>query len=86
MGDEVRNKVLADLSTFSHVPVEKIKDTDRLKQDLNLNHTDLVFLAMSLRSFIQHRKPSATLKVAEIEKDGMTVADLVKLVQEKVKP
>jgi len=85
MNDEIRDKILADLSTFSHVPVGKIKDTDRLQQDLNLTHTDLVFLAMSLRAFIQHRKPSATLKVAEIEKAGMTVADLIKLVHDKVK-
>jgi len=84
MSDEVRDKVLADLSTFSHVPVDQIKDTDRLQEDLSLNHTDLVFLAMSLRAFIQHRKPSSTLKVSEIEKAGMTVADLVKLVKGKV--
>jgi len=86
MGDDLRGKVLQDLSDLSHVPVPQIKDTDKLADDLNLTHNDLVFLTMSLLAAIQQHKPSATLKVSEVEKPGMTVGDLVTLVNAKVQP
>jgi|GEM_PF-6214770 len=80
----VRKDVLHFLEAFSGKPNADIKDADRLSIELHLDHPAFIFLAMSLRGYIQHLAPGATLKTSEIETDSFTVLKLIELVSQRV--
>jgi hypothetical protein len=76
------------LDAFSGKPWSSIRDSDRLQEDLRLDHAALVLLAQSLRGYITRHNPQMTqgvLGVTEIETSGFTALQLIDLTTTRIR-
>jgi hypothetical protein len=80
---EIETRVIHDVAKAANLKPSSVKLTDILA-DLGIDHVGFVFLAGSLRAYIQHTAPKNSLRVDEVEKDGLTVAQLRDLVALRV--
>ncbi|MFP9100908.1 hypothetical protein ACLI09_17820 [Flavobacterium sp. RHBU_24] len=82
---KIENDVKAYVASYSHLAIGLIQDGHVLaKPPLNLDDTALAFLAGSLRSYVRHYKPSATVLASEVRKKGLTVKLLIDLITNKL--
>jgi hypothetical protein len=80
---EIKARVVHDAAKAANLSPSSVTLTDVLA-DLGIDHFGFVFLAGSLRAYIQHTAPTNSLRVDEVEKDGLTVAQLRDLVARRV--
>jgi hypothetical protein len=66
-----------------------VKDDQPLgegKNGLDISHQGFVFLAQTLRAFMLHENPNSKgISTSDLEKDGVTVGDTIKLVRDGIK-
>jgi hypothetical protein len=81
--DEV---VRNDIAKFAQrTTVTDDQPLDGGKNSLNISHQGFVFLAMTLRAFMKHQNPQTNgISTADLEKDGVTVGDTIKLVKDRI--
>jgi len=83
---EVLQNVKWFISGYTHIPPEKIEAEWELKgPELSFDEAQLGFLAMSLRGYVQHYNPDATVLAKETRQSGQTVKSLAALIYEKSK-
>jgi len=75
---EIRQKVRAEASRASGVPVSQLKD------DLGIPHTGFVSMAQSLDTFVKSENPGGSVLVGDLENDSSTVASADTLVRERM--
>ena len=85
MPDDVSRKVIADVALYARLPPESLAESDVLR-DLGIDHFGFLAIASSLRTFIQFANPAATLRVREVEKNGLTLGGLIAIVKERISP
>ena len=81
---EIRQKVRADVSRASGVPMAQLQDGHTLKENLRIPHTGFVTLAQSLDSFVRAENPRGAVRVADLENNESTVGSTDTLVQERM--
>lgn len=69
-----------DLESKSEDEVDALKLAD---PPFRMLHMDFVFLTMALRGYTK-RNGGESVKVREVEKSGVKLGDVVKLVQDKI--
>ena len=80
---DIEARVIHDVAKAANLKPKNVHLDDVLA-DLGIDHPGFVFIAGSLRAYIQHTSPNNSLRVDEVEKAGLTVAQLRDLVAAKV--
>ena len=86
--DEARMVVISTVAGFARVNPDEVKEEFELKKTpLSFDDNRLAFLALSLRGYVRHfSNGKHTITAKETRKSGLTVAQLINLVAERVKP
>jgi hypothetical protein len=83
---EVETHVKWYIAGYTQLPPGKIDSSWVLKESqLSFDDTELGFLALSLRGYVQHYKANATVLASETRKKGLTVEGLATLIYGKIK-
>ena len=83
--DDVRQTVRTFVAGFANLNVGGVALTMVLRTPpLRLDDNQLVFLATTLRGYVQNFNPAGTVKAADTRKDGQTVQGLGDLVFERI--
>ncbi len=87
MDQDIQNTVTTIIAAISGMKQELIKlDFTIAGPPLKIGNPDINYLAMALRGIIKSSNSGKTLKKSELTKSGMTVGQVVKLVESKLLP
>jgi hypothetical protein len=83
--EQIATSVVHILAGFTHMKPDQIDPAFALRDPpLALDDSDLGFLAMTLRGFVQKSNPGATVTAADTRKPGLTVKGLIDLVVHRI--
>jgi hypothetical protein len=80
--EQVRVESIRIISTFTTLGPNHVQGGFELKKPpMLIDDIGLVFLAESLRGYVRQYNPKATVKATELRKSGLTVKDVVSVLQ-----
>jgi hypothetical protein len=76
--EQVKKDVLQIIATFTTLNASELKDNYILKSPpVLIDNIGLGFLALSLRGYIKHHNPDATIKAGELRRANLTVGEVI---------
>lgn len=74
------------ISGYTQIPPDDIQVIWKLSEPpLSFDDTQLGYLALSLRGYVQHYNPNETVLATDTRKNGQSVQTLTALIYQKVK-
>lgn len=84
MKEKIKADVISYIAAYANLSPTKIKEEYILKEHpLHYDDMSLANLIILLRAYLRGKNPKATLFSSEIRKKGLTVKNLIQLIQER---
>jgi hypothetical protein len=83
---DVETHVTWYISGYTQIPPDQIRPIWVLRDPpLSFDDSQLAYLALSLRGYVQHYNPNETVLATDTRKNGQSVKTLTALIYQKVK-
>lgn len=84
MNNDIQNTVITIIAAIAGISPQQIKLEYKISgPPLKISNPDITFLAMALRAIIKSSNSGKTLKKVELTKSGLSVKDVVELINLK---
>lgn len=87
MNNEIQNTVITVIAAIVGINPQQVELEYKISgPPLKISNPDITYLAMALRAIVKSSNSGKTLKKRELTKSGITVKQIVELMETKLKP